>query len=28
MILHPNNGGMLTDGVSALGNMCLRQREP
>ena len=25
MILHPNNGGMLTDGVSALGNMCLRQ---
>ena len=25
MILHPNNGAMLTDGISALGNMCLRQ---
>jgi len=24
MLLHPNNGGMQTDAVSALGNMCLR----
>jgi len=24
MLLHPNNAGMQTDGVSALGNMCLR----
>merc|ERR1719163_851055 len=25
MLLHPNNAGMQTDAVSALGNMCLRQ---
>ena len=24
MLLHPNNAAMLTDGVAALGNMCLR----
>jgi len=24
MLLHPNNAGMQTDAVSALGNMCLR----
>ena len=24
MLLHPNNAGMQTDAVAALGNMCLR----
>jgi len=27
MLLHPNNAGMQTDAVSALGNMCLRMPE-